>query len=148
MTDQRVTDQRATIVVAAVVLRDEAGRMLSVRKRGTTSFLLPGGKLEPGETPAQAALREVAEEVGVVLDGERLALLGEFEAPAANEPGHVVRSTVFTHPARVVPTLAAEIEELRWASLDELEADPSVAALTSRRVVPALRASEPIADPS
>lgn len=129
-----------TIVVAAVVLRDEEGRVLCVRKRGTTRFMLPGGKPEPGEAPAQTALREVAEELGVVLDEEGLALLGEFEAAAANEPDHVVRSTVFTHPARVVPEVAAEIEELRWASLDELETDPAVAELTSRRVVPALRA--------
>ncbi|WGL52249.1 NUDIX domain-containing protein [Nocardioides sp. BP30] len=128
-----------TIVVAAVVLRDEAGRVLNVRKRGTTRFMLPGGKPEPGETPAQTAVREVAEELGVTLDPARLVLLGEFEAAAANEPGHLVRSTVFTHPARIEPAVAAEIEEVRWASLAELESDPAVAELTSRRVVPALR---------
>jgi 8-oxo-dGTP diphosphatase len=122
-----------------VVLRDEDGRVLSVRKRGTTRFMLPGGKPESGEVPEQTALREVAEELGITLDAGGLTLLGEFEAAAANEPGHVVRSTVFTHPARVAPSMAAEIEELRWASLDELEADPSVAELTSRHVVPALR---------
>ncbi|WP_017934397.1 NUDIX hydrolase [Nocardioides sp. Iso805N] len=129
-----------TIVVAAVVLRDDAGRVLSVRKRGTSRFMLPGGKPEPGETPGQTAVREVAEELGAALDPAQLVLLGEFEAAAANEPGHVVRSTVFTHPARVVAVVAAEIEELRWATLDELETDPAVAELTSRRVVPALRA--------
>lgn len=123
------------------MLRDGAGRVLSVRKRGTDRFLLPGGKLEPGESPVQAAAREVAEELGVSVPVEELVLLGAFEAPAANEPDHVVRSTVFTHLGRVDPRAGAEIEELRWATLDELESDPAVALLTSRCVVPALRAA-------
>jgi len=126
--------------VAAVVFTDEDGRVLSVRKRGTHRFMLPGGKPEAGESAVQAAAREVHEELGVALAPDDLVLLGEYEAVAANEPGHLVRSTVFTHAGAVVPRIGAEIEELRWASLDELEADPAVAELTSRRVVPALRA--------
>ncbi len=130
------------ITVAAVVFRDLTGRVLIVRKRATGRFLLPGGKLEPGETPVQAAAREVAEELGVSVAPADLELLGEFEARAANEPDHVVRSTVFTSAARIAPVAAAEIEELRWASLKELVSDPAVAELTSRHVVPALRASQ------
>jgi 8-oxo-dGTP pyrophosphatase MutT (NUDIX family) len=114
--------------------------VLSVRKRGTDRFMLPGGKPEPGESAATAAVREVAEELGVQVPVEELVLLGEFEAPAANEPGHTVRSTVFTHPGSIAPAAAAEIAELRWATLEELAGDPRVAELTSRRVVPALRA--------
>jgi 8-oxo-dGTP diphosphatase len=83
-----------------VVFRDDRGRVLSVRKRGTDRFMLPGGKPEPGESPADAAAREVAEELGVVVPVEELVLLGRFEAAAANEPGHTVRSTVFTPPGR------------------------------------------------
>jgi 8-oxo-dGTP diphosphatase len=105
--------------------------------------MLPGGKLEPGETPLDAAAREVAEELGVDVPAGELVLLGEFEAAAANEPGHTVRSTVFTYAGAIVPVAAAEIAELRWASLDELAADPAVAELTSHRVVPALLASDP-----
>ena len=126
------------ITVAAVVFRDAEGRVLSVRKRGTDRYMLPGGKPEPGESPVEAAAREVAEELGVVVGADDLELLGEFEAEAANEPGHVVRSTVFTYAAPVTPAAAAEIAELRWSTLDELRADPAVAALTAEHVVPAL----------
>ena len=80
------------IVVAAVALvRD--GHVLTVRKRGTERFMLVGGKLEPGESPLEAALRETYEEVGLVI--ETATLLGEFLSDAANEPGHTLHSTVF-----------------------------------------------------
>lgn len=128
------------ITVAAVVFRDEAGRVLSVRKSGTGMFMLPGGKLEPGESPLAAAVREVAEELDVHVDPAELTLLGGFEAPAANEPDHVVRSTVFTHAGTVTPRAGAEIAELRWAALDQLRRDSAVAALTADCVVPALQA--------
>ncbi|NGN93664.1 NUDIX domain-containing protein [Nocardioides sp. KC13] len=127
------------ITVAAVVFRDGEGRMLTVRKKGTASFMLPGGKLEPGESAAQAAVREVAEELGVRLRVEDLTPLGEFEADAANEPGHVVRSTVFTWAGEVTPDAAAEIAELRWATLAEIAEGVHFAPLTREYVVPALQ---------
>lgn len=113
--------------------------MLSVRKNGTTSFMLPGGKLEPGESAVEAAVREVAEELGVRLRVEELVLLGEFEADAANEPGHLVRSTVFTWAGEVTPDAAAEIAELRWATLTEITGGADFAPLTREHVVPALQ---------
>jgi 8-oxo-dGTP diphosphatase len=58
--------------VAAVIVR--AGRVLMVRERGRGStgrhdgleyWVLPGGGVEPGESPEQALAREVREEVGL-----------------------------------------------------------------------------------
>src|SRR5690242_16428250 len=63
------------IVVAAIALVRE-GCVLTVRKRGTQRFMLVGGKLEPGETAREAALRETLEEVGLRIDDA--TLLGEF----------------------------------------------------------------------
>ncbi|WP_300676259.1 NUDIX domain-containing protein [Nocardioides sp.] len=128
-----------TITVSAVVFRDAEGRVLSVRKRGTDRFMLPGGKPEAGETPVETAVREISEELGITLSTSELALLGEFESEAANEPGHLLRSTVFTWPHPVEPVVAAEIEEARWATLDELEFDPRTAPMTALNVVPLLR---------
>lgn len=66
------------IRVAAVVFRDERGRVLTVRKRGTERFMLPGGKLEDGETCAQTASREVEEELGLVVSAAELEPLGTY----------------------------------------------------------------------
>lgn len=125
-------------VVAAVVIRDDDGRVLVVRKRGTDRFMLPGGKIEQGETPGDAAVRELREEVGAELDPEALVLLGEWTAPAANEPDHLVHGHIFEHP--FVPRLSvrAEIEELLWLHPTEMRSRDDLAPLLVTRVLPAL----------
>lgn len=101
------------IHVSAVVLRNAAGEVLTVRKKGTERFMFPGGKPEAGETAAETALRECAEEIGVELEPEGLREIGTFRCAAANEPGFELEAAVFEHPAHVMPKPAAEIAELR-----------------------------------
>src|SRR5688572_23465766 len=50
-----------------IVLRDGAGRVLLARHADRDQWLLIGGTIEPGETPADAAIREMWEETGVVV---------------------------------------------------------------------------------
>lgn len=62
---------------AAVVLRDDDRRVALIRRvrDGRTYFVFPGGGIEPGETPADAAVREAHEELGVrVILGPRLLI--------------------------------------------------------------------------
>lgn len=47
------------ICIAAAILTDESGRCLLVRKRGTTHFIQPGGKMEPNESPVAVLTREL-----------------------------------------------------------------------------------------
>jgi len=58
-----------TVVVAACALIDSDGRILLARRPEGRSMAglweFPGGKLEPGETPEQALIRELREELGV-----------------------------------------------------------------------------------
>ena len=128
------------IRIAAVVLRNTDGGILSVRKRGTGAFMMPGGKLEAGETGRQAAVREISEELGIDLDGSTLSFLGRFSAPAANEAGCSVDCDVFVHPHPVhgLPEVRAEIEEARFFAADSTS--PSLAPLSRDVVFPALRA--------
>ncbi|MEN8706307.1 8-oxo-dGTP pyrophosphatase MutT (NUDIX family) [Nocardioides marinisabuli] len=129
------------IVVAAVAfVRD--GQVLTVRKRGTTRFMLVGGKPEPGESAYDAAVRETREEVGLDVGGPgALSPLGVYLAPAANEPGRELHSTVFTASLPGEPRAAAEIAELRWMSLDG-EGHDDLAPMLEHHVLPALRALE------
>lgn len=110
------------IRVAAVVFRDAQGRVLTVRKRGTQRFMLPGGKPEPAEEFVETAVREVDEELGLRIDVADLDVLDRFISDAANEPGYRLESHVFTYRGVLtqVPAVAAEIDELRWFTQDEL----------------------------
>ncbi len=122
-------------IAAAVIVAD--GRMLLVRKQGTDAFMQPGGKLEAGETGAEALVRELNEELGYVIPVDVLQSLGRFGAPAANEPDHVVDCDVYRVPAAALgdhqPVVQAELAELRWsdgADLAALAAAGRLAPLT------------------
>ncbi|UGB35132.1 NUDIX domain-containing protein [Microbacterium sp. cx-55] len=116
------------IRVSAAVITDDSGRLLLVRKRGTTAFMQPGGKPDPGETAAQTLVRELDEEIGIRPPASAITSLGTFTAPAANEPGHLVVADVFrVEIGAAVPVIAAEIAESRWvtrADADEIEIAP------------------------
>ena len=130
-------ETRAKIRVSAVVMRDEHGRVLNVRKRGTAMLMLPGGKPESGETPNQTAAREFEEELGVSLDPRHLVFLGEFRSAAANEAGFDVVAHVYEHPFVDGVTTKAEIEHLEWVDPRTDRAD--IAPLNTEHVFPALR---------
>ncbi len=123
---------RHIVVAAVALLRD--GSVLTVRKRGTERFMLVGGKLEPGESARDAALRETFEEVGLRIDDA--TLLGEFHSMAANEPDHTLHSTVFLVESDAEPVASAEIAEVRWTPLREHPDD--LAPMLEHHVLPRL----------
>ncbi|UVJ40433.1 NUDIX domain-containing protein [Arthrobacter sp. CJ23] len=135
------SNQRAKdlIVVSAVCVFDDAGRLLTVRKRGTDKFMHPGGKPEAGETAAQAASRELSEEVGIVVAPEDLAPMGVWLAVAANEAATDIEATVFTAPGTWEAHPSAEIAEIRWLDLSA-ELPHDLAPLLTDHVLPALTA--------
>jgi 8-oxo-dGTP diphosphatase len=63
------SDLRRVVLVAACVLQDEVGRILIAKRppgrplAGLWEF--PGGKVEPGEAPEPALIRELKEELGI-----------------------------------------------------------------------------------
>jgi 8-oxo-dGTP diphosphatase len=68
--DQATGDPTPVVPCVGAVVHDTSGRLLLVRRgrdphRGRWS--LPGGRIEPGETPEQAVEREVGEETGLVV---------------------------------------------------------------------------------
>ncbi len=104
----------ARVEGANLLATDEEGRILVVRPTYTREWMLPGGRVERGETPHSAAVRETREETG--LD---VALDGLLFIDARHE-----RDTSFVFAGHVTggelePQLG-EIAEVGWLSRDEI----------------------------
>jgi 8-oxo-dGTP pyrophosphatase MutT (NUDIX family) len=69
-------------VASGVLLFDERDRVLLVDPTYKPGWEFPGGVVEPGEAPARAGMREVAEETGILLDDVPRLLVVDWEPPA------------------------------------------------------------------
>jgi 8-oxo-dGTP diphosphatase len=111
----------------AIILQDDL--ILLVKAREKENWQLPGGRLEIGESSADALIREVQEETG--LDAEPRRLTGTYR----RSDGTVAR----IYEARARGSLSGprgEIVALRWVSI--AEAKEMVSASTRRRIVEGL----------
>lgn len=110
--------------VVAVALIDHRERVLMQRRSldgahgGLWEF--PGGKVEVGETPVEALLREVEEELGLVLDGKALTPL-TFSADIVNSPARrpIVILLYLCRTWTGEPRCCGA-EEIRWFPLTDL----------------------------
>jgi 8-oxo-dGTP diphosphatase len=127
--------ETGTIKIVAALIRDHAGRVLLVRKRGTTAFMQPGGKRDPGEDDMTALAREIAEELGCCMVHDSIHPLGEFDAVAANEPGWRVHACLYgiAVTGDIVPN--REIDEMIWID-PAAPPDIPLAPLTRDHVLP------------
>ena len=128
----------SAIRIAAAVILGADGKMLLVRKRGTSAFMLAGGKIDAGETEVDALLREIGEELGCGVAAAPEPL-GRFSAPAEHEPGQVVEAELFAVALDGDIRLAAEIEEVAWHDPHDLDSRP-LAALARQHALPLARA--------
>ncbi|MFH9012111.1 NUDIX domain-containing protein [Streptomyces sp. NPDC017943] len=76
----------AETLAAGVLLFDEQDRVLLVDPTYKAGWEFPGGVVEPGEAPARAGMREVAEETGIRLDEAPGLLVVDWERP--EPPGY------------------------------------------------------------
>jgi 8-oxo-dGTP diphosphatase len=123
------------IRVVAALIRDDEGRVLLVRKRGTAVFMQPGGKRETGESDITALSREIGEELGCRVATAGARPLGTFDCAAANEPGFRVRAAVFAVDVEGEIHPHAEIEQIAWVHPRAIP-DLPLAPLTRDHVLP------------
>lgn len=122
-------------VIAHVVIRDPTGRVLLVETTYKSDWELPGGVVEPLESPRQGAIREVLEEVGLAVELSQPRLI-DWMPPSLGwsdaieflfDAGTIDAPTVAT----LVPEVG-EIEAIHWVAADEIAAH--VTPLSARRI--------------
>ncbi len=111
--------------VALTIIADDAGdacfvitrRARSLRKHAG-QWALPGGRIDDGEDPATAALRELSEEVGLHLDHENvLGLLDDYPTRS----GFLITPVVVWAEGGSLAPNPSEVESVHLVRLDELE---------------------------
>jgi ADP-ribose pyrophosphatase YjhB (NUDIX family) len=103
-------------VTGAVVLVRIAGELLLVRSSYRPWYTVPGGRVAWGEDPLAAALRELAEEVGLAAAPGALRALGEFVVHHSNLEDHV---HAFELRLDARPALRIDSREIVWAGFHD-----------------------------
>lgn len=132
MSHSRVYPDRPFLAASVAVVRE--GRVLlasRTRPPMAALFTLPGGLVESGETLAEAALRELREEVGV--EAEMVGLVSPVEVVERDEDGRVRHHfVILAHAARWIggePLPGPEAGEIRWVTPEEARALPTTPGL-------------------
>ena len=128
------------IVGVGAIVFDDAGRVLLVERGRPPSqglWSIPGGKLEPRETLAQAVAREVREETGLIVEVGALACVVE----RMGDDYHFVLLDYFARVTGGTLAAASDARAARFVAIDEVAALPTTDGLID--VLARARATQP-----
>jgi 8-oxo-dGTP pyrophosphatase MutT (NUDIX family) len=117
-----------TSLPCAGLIYIENKKLLLAFSKNKQCFYLPGGKIDEGETAAEALCREIAEELNIYLQVDDLEFYTHISAPAYGEKnGVIMEQDCFLAEKTEEPEASAEIGELRYFTLKEYLAEKNKA---------------------
>ena len=105
--------------IAFIEIKD--GKILSTKSKGKTTYYIPGGKRENGESDIQTLIREVAEELSVTITPNTAKYIGTFSAQSDGAK-QGIQVIMTCYKAKYSGNLKAnsEIEEIKWLNYADI----------------------------
>ena len=98
-------------------------KLLIDKPRKRPTYQMVGGKVEEGESPLEAAIRECHEELGnkAVFDEKLFELIMEFDEIATSDPNLKIHMNIFIYEGTLTGELStsSEIESFMWFGVDD-----------------------------
>ncbi|HEV7951899.1 MAG TPA: NUDIX hydrolase [Candidatus Saccharimonadales bacterium] len=107
---------------AVIILEDDQRKALIVKANYKTHWTFPGGMIDAGETPKQAAIREISEEVGLTIDADNVQFgwMAARHSEIADTYQFIFKARLQDGQANEIILQASEIDEWRLVSKDEV----------------------------
>jgi 8-oxo-dGTP diphosphatase len=114
----------SVIPCVGAVVKDDQGRLLLIKRGhapGAGLWSLPGGRIEPGETDAEALVREMREETGLAVQAGRL--IGTVQRPGQGGDVLDIRDYAATITGGTLHA-GDDAAEARWVADSEMKSLP------------------------
>jgi 8-oxo-dGTP diphosphatase len=127
------------LVAAGALFRDAGDQIMLVRPHDKPEWDIPGGMVEPGETPSEACAREVAEELGLTITVGQALVVDWSPHPAQGDKLLFVFDAGSLSPAEVAAIRLVDDEILEFRYVPPADLDDYTGPRLARR----LRAAVP-----
>jgi mutator protein MutT len=101
-----------------VVIQNEKGELLVIFEKKWNCWVFPGGKIEPNETPLQAAKREVFEETNLIIENLEIVAKKEFfsDELQKNKTGYLIKVNKYSGEIKIKE--AEKITDIQFKRVD------------------------------
>ncbi|MFA6064839.1 MAG: NUDIX domain-containing protein [archaeon] len=126
--------------IGLLVLNSDQTKFLVCMKAKSAKdyfYLMPGGKIEKGETDIECLVREIKEELSCKVDLPSLKFIAEYIDVAAGHPDKEVSIKLYSGKLIGSPVPSMEIKEIHWVGKEAVN-DPKNSPISTNKIIPDL----------